>query len=246
MRYKADLHIHTVLSPCGDLDMSPINIVEKANELGLNIIAITDHNSCKNAKVIANIAAKNGILVLCGAEVTTSEEVHCVCLMPDDASLLEFQDFIDSKVIFFPNSVEKFGYQLVIDENEDVIEEIPHLLINAIDCDIKSLQVKVDELGGIFIPAHVDRSSFSLSSQLGFVPPDLQFDVMELSYHAERNHFLENFSWFQNYKYIRSSDAHFVNDIAKIFTEFELEMLDFQHVKKALKGDEKNYVVENK
>lgn len=234
MRYKADLHIHTVLSPCGDLNMSPVKIIEAAKLKGLDIIGITDHNSTLNSLTTARLGQDSGVLVLCGAEITTREEVHCLCFMPDSESLYKFQLYINSHTIFYPNNVDKFGYQLVVDECENIIEEIPGLLINALDCGIDELQKTVYEFNGIFIPAHVDRTGFSLSSQLGFVPDGLRFDALELSKYAEKNDFMNKFPWFNNYSYIKSSDAHFINDIGSVFTEFDMESASFENVRMAL------------
>ncbi len=243
MRLKADLHIHTVLSPCGDLEMSPSAIVERAVELGLNIIGIVDHNSTLNANVARKIGEEKNVFVMMGAEVTTREEVHCLCFMPNELVLDEFQHFIDSKLVYYPNDVTKFGLQLVVDSFENILDEIPHLLINALDCSITELQQKVYELNGIFIPAHVDRSSYSISSQLGFVPEDLKFDLLELSSFAEKNNFFDKFPWFVDYKYIKCSDAHFLCDIAKVYTEMELEDASFESIRKAFVGDESNYLL---
>jgi PHP family Zn ribbon phosphoesterase len=110
VKYKADLHIHTVLSPCGDIEMSPVKIIDAAMSKGLNIIGITDHNSTLNAIVTAKLGEKAGIFVMCGAEITTREEVHCLCFMPNYEGLQHFQSFINSSTIFFPNNPEKFGF----------------------------------------------------------------------------------------------------------------------------------------
>ena len=111
--------------------------------------------------------------------------------------------------------MDKFGYQLVVDEDENVLDQVPHLLINALDLPMLELQKKVYELGGIFIPAHIDRPTFSLSSQLGFVPSGLKFHAMELSYYCKRNNykFLDDCPWFSDFNFIQSSDAHYVEDI---------------------------------
>ena len=240
MKFKADLHIHSVLSPCGDLEMSPSAIVATAKERGMDIIGLTDHNSTLNADVTRRLGEKAGLHVLMGAEVTTKEEVHCLGFMPTVEKLAEFQAFLDSRVVWFENDVDKFGYQLVVDEEENVLEQVPHLLINALDLPLLELQQKVYELGGIFIPAHVDRPSFSLSSQLGFVPSGLEFHALELSYHCRRGgyQFLKDCPWFAGYNFIQSSDAHFVEDIAKIHSELEMPSFSFENFKAALRQGE--------
>ena len=171
---------------------------------------------------------------MCGAEITTREEVHCLCFMPSYEALLHFQSFINSRTIFIPNNPDKFGFQLVVDEEENILEEIPSLLINALDCGIEELQIVVDDFNGIFIPAHVDRPSYSLSSQLGFVPDGLKFDAMELSKYAERNEFFFKYPWFKECNYIKSSDAHFIKDIGCVFTELEMEHISFENIRLAL------------
>ena len=240
MKFNADLHIHSVLSPCGDIDMSPSAIVATAKERGLDIIGITDHNSTLNAAVTQRLGEKVGLHVMMGAEVTTREEVHCLGFMPTVEKLAEFQAFLDSRVVWFENDVDKFGYQLVVDEDENVLEQVPHLLINALDLPILELQQKVYELGGIFIPAHIDRPSFSLSSQLGFVPEGLCFHAMELSYHCRKNgyQFLKDCPWFGGYNFIQSSDAHFIADIAKIHSELDMPCFSFDNLKTALRQGE--------
>ncbi|NLZ19098.1 MAG: PHP domain-containing protein [Bacteroidales bacterium] len=240
MKFHADMHIHSVLSPCGDIDMSPSAIVTTAKERGMDIIGLTDHNSTLNADVTRRLGEKVGLHVLMGAEVTTKEEVHCLSFMPTVEKLAEFQAFLDSRVIYFENDVDKFGYQLVVDEEENVLDEVPHLLINALDLPMLELQQKVYEMGGIFIPAHIDRSTFSLSSQLGFVPDKLKFHAMELSSNCRRNNykFLSDCPWFSDFNFIQSSDAHYVEDIAKIHSVLEMPFFSFDNFKDALRPGE--------
>ena len=166
--------------------------------------------------------------------VTTKEEIHCLGFMPNAEKLAEFQKFLDSKVIFFENDPDKFGYQFVVDEEENVLDEVPHLLINALDLPMLDLQKKVYEMGGIFIPAHVDRSTFSISSQLVFVPDKLKFQALELSYYAMKNNFFDKFPWFSDYNYIQSSDAHYIDDIGKISSVLEMDSFSFDNLKNAL------------
>ena len=240
MKFKADMHIHSVLSPCGDIDMSPSAIVATAKARGLDVIGLTDHNSTLNADVTRRLGEKAGLHVLMGAEVTTKEEVHCLSFMPTAERLAEFQAFLDSRVVFFENDPDKFGYQLVVDEDENVLDEVPHLLINALDLPMLELQQKVYEMGGIFIPAHIDRPTFSISSQLGFVPDRLKFHALELSYYCRRDgyRFLEDHPWFSDFNFIQSSDAHFTEDIGKIYSVLEMPSFSFDNFKDALRPGE--------
>ena len=234
------MHIHSVLSPCGDIEMSPCAIVARAKERGMDIIGLTDHNSTRNADVTRRVGEQVGLHVLMGAEVTTKEEVHCLCFMPTTEKLIEFQAFLDSRVVFYPNDVDRFGYQLVVDEEENVLDQVPHLLINALDLPILELQQKVYAMGGIFIPAHIDRPSYSLSSQLGFVPDKLKVHAMELSWHCKASgyKFLDDCPWFSDFNFIQSSDAHFVEDIGKIYSVLEMPSFSFDNFKDALRQGE--------
>lgn len=120
---RADLHIHTVLSPCGDLEMSPLSILEAARKQKLDIIGITDHNSTRQSKIIRDAAKAFGIFVLTGAEVTTQEEAHCLAFFADDARLDVFQEYLDKHLPDFPNNPEKFGYQVVVDTQDQILYE---------------------------------------------------------------------------------------------------------------------------
>lgn len=120
---RADLHIHTVLSPCGDLEMSPLSILEAARKQKLDIIGITDHNSTRQSKIIRDAAKAFGIFVLTGAEVTTQEEAHCLAFFADDARLDVFQKYLDKHLPDFPNNPEKFGYQVVVDTQDRILYE---------------------------------------------------------------------------------------------------------------------------
>lgn len=234
LKYRADLHIHTVLSPCGSLNMSPIAIITKAQELGLDIIGITDHNSTRHCKLISNLAEKEGILVLMGAEVTTKEEVHCLTFFENDEKLLEFQQYLEMHLPPIPNDKEKFGYQVVVDEEEQIIDEIEFLLISALDQSIDQVERKVHSLGGIFIPAHIDRPSYSIISQLGFIPTDLQIDGIEISKNSNPEKMLPFLANHLNKSIIRSSDAHDLAQIGTAFTSFEMEEMNFKEIKLAL------------
>jgi 3',5'-nucleoside bisphosphate phosphatase len=235
-KYRADLHIHTVLSPCGSLDMSPVKIIEKAHKKGLDIIGITDHNSTRHCKLISKLAEPSGIFVLMGAEVTTREEVHCLSFFENDDQLSDFQNYLELHLPPVPNNTEKFGYQVVVDENEQILEEIEFLLISALDQSIEQVEQKVHSLGGIFIPAHIDRPSYSIISQLGFIPSDLLIDGIEISANCKVESIFPFLGKRKDLALLRNSDAHYEDQIGKVFTTFEMEHRSFAEIRLALHG----------
>jgi 3',5'-nucleoside bisphosphate phosphatase len=240
--YRADLHIHTLLSPCGDLEMSPANIVAKAKEKQLDIIGITDHNSTKHCLLTKRLAKKEGITVLCGAEVNTKEEVHCLAFFETDEKLALFQQFLEKQLPPVKNDVHRFGYQVVIDEQENIIEEVEKLLLTGLHAGINKVEQTIHELGGIFIPAHVDRPYCSILSQLGFIPPDLKANALEISRHTNAEEFDKQQSLGGKYTFLKSSDAHYVNDIGRAYSEMWLAAATFSEIKMALANENGRYV----
>ncbi len=228
--YRADLHIHSVLSPCSDLYMSPVNIIHKAKERKLDIIGITDHNSTKQCKVCREIGKKNGIFVLCGAEITTKEEVHCLTFFENDEILFAFQQFIDAHLPDVKNDVQRFGYQLLVDEEENIIDEEEILLNSALNISIDELAKKVHELNGLFIPAHVNRPKFSLISQLGFIPPDIKADALEITRHISKEDFLKLYPYLKAFPIIQNSDSHFLESIGEVTTIFEMNEISYVEI----------------
>lgn len=241
-QYRADLHIHTVLSPCADLEMTPANIVNRSKEKGLQIIGITDHNSTKNALLVKKLAQKAGIFVLTGAEITTKEEVHCLAFFEFENQLKQFQQFLDKNITVIPNPDGYFGYQPVVDENDNIIELIPNYLPAALKSSINEIQLKVDSLDGIFIPAHVDRPSNGLFSQLGFIPPGLKFDALGISSFNSEKHVRKHHVIHKEIALIRNSDAHYLNQIGEICTMFNIEERTFPEIKMALNRKDKRFV----
>lgn len=237
-KFRADLHTHTVLSPCGDLEMSPVNIVRKAKERGIDILGITDHNSTLHAPLIKELAAKEGIMVLMGAEVTTKEEVHCLCFFESEEYLSEFQKYLDQHLPKIPNDENKFGYQVVVNEKEEIVAEVECLLISGLEQSIEEIERKVHELEGLFIPAHINKTINSIISQLGFLPPDLKVDALELSQHITKEEFLKKNKYLSKHSFIKSSDAHYIENIGDVWANFFLEELSFEEVRKALRSEE--------
>ncbi|MDR2868683.1 MAG: PHP domain-containing protein [Bacteroidales bacterium] len=240
--FKADLHIHTLLSPCGDLDMTPENIVRIALQRGLDIIGITDHNSTRHCKLAEKYAKNRNIFVLCGAEVTTKEEAHVLSFFPDHESLDLFQQFLEEHLPNIPNDPDFFGDQVQIDEEMNIIYEEPRLLTSAIDCNIEQVSQKVHQLGGIIIPAHIDKSRNSIISQLGFIPFDLQYEAVELSIHGDKQKILEAHPYLKERTFLCDSDAHIPDLIGKVANNFHIPHRSFDEIKKALAGIEGRFV----
>ncbi len=235
-QFRTDLHIHTVLSPCGDLEMSPSNIVSLATIRGLDIIGITDHNSTKQCELVWKLGQSAGLTVIPGCEMTSREEVHCLGLFEDFDALRMFQNFLDRHRTFIPNKPLLFGYQLVVDEDENILEEVGNYLGASMDLSIEEIEQKVHELSGIFIPAHIDRPRNSLFSQLGFFPPELKVDALQISKNSDELAIRKEYMIGGEITLVKFSDAHFPDDLGKIFTIFEMESLTFGEIRKALHG----------
>jgi PHP family Zn ribbon phosphoesterase len=241
-QFRADLHIHTLLSPCGDVEMTPRNIVQKAKNSQLDIIGITDHNSTRNALLVKKLAEKEGVYVLAGAEVTTREEVHCLAFFEKEEELQQFQKFIDKNITKIPNDEKYFGYQPVIDEDENILEMIPYYLPAALKVGITKIQQQVETLNGIFIPAHIDRSVNGILSQLGFIPPGLKCDALGLSRHSSKKDVEQQYVLQNKNTLIRNSDAHYLEQIGEIYSLFNMNEVSFSEIKMALNQQGSRFV----
>ncbi len=230
----ADLHIHTQLSPCASLEMSPDRIIERALAKGISSIGITDHNTTLQCQVVRELGAEAGVEVIMGAEVTSKEEVHCLVFLPDDESLQKFQVFLELHLPPIINDPKRFGYQVVVDRHNNIVYEEPKLLISALDVSLDTLISTVHDLGGLAIPAHVDRQRFGLIGQLGFVPADLQADALEFSAATDRKRFLERYPGLKRFPLISGSDAHDPVQIGTRTTSFDNDKTDFLFLKKLL------------
>lgn len=235
--FRADLHMHTLLSPCGDLEMSPAIIAERARELELNIIGITDHNTTRHGALVKKLASPHGIFTLCGAEVTTKEETHCLAFFEYEEQLDLFEHYLSTHLPDIKNDTRLFGHQVVIDDQEMIVEEMDRLLISAINQSINQVEKKVHELEGIFIPAHIDRPKYSIISQLGFIPPDLKADAWEISVHTTSAAILKSYPYLSGQSFVRSSDAHFPHQMGSSVTTFFMEKFSFSEIKMALRGE---------
>ncbi|MBP7507545.1 MAG: PHP domain-containing protein [Prolixibacteraceae bacterium] len=242
-RFKADLHIHTVLSPCGSLEMSPKIIVEHALSAGLDIIGITDHNSTRQSQIIRDYACEKGLHVICGAEVNTAEEVHCLALFEKDEELNEFQSFLDIKLKNIKNNPDIFGYQVYVDVNEKILGMEERLLISSLDADIYEVEEKVHILNGLFIPAHIFRPYNGIINQLGFIPSNLKADAFEVSSINDISSLNQTLRIPYKGTFIKNSDAHTPRMIGKSFTTFEMESLSFAEIRMAFADENGRKVI---
>jgi 3',5'-nucleoside bisphosphate phosphatase len=240
---RIDLHIHSVLSPCGELEMSPANIIAEAQVQNLDMIAITDHNSTRQARVIREMGKQVGVKVLYGAEVTTREDVHVLCLFQNKELTSEFQVFLDKYLPDIKNKEDLFGFQVAVDAEEQIIHNEKRLLLSAIDKRIDEVEQKVHSLGGLFIPAHVDRQAYGLFSQLGMMPDGLKVDALEFSYRMRDDELKQKYQKTADYVLLTSSDAHRVNDIGRAVTLIKAKKPTFRELRKALRNEKGRHVI---
>jgi PHP family Zn ribbon phosphoesterase len=233
-RFKADLHIHSCLSPCGDLDMSPRAIVSKSLETGLDLIAVCDHNSAENAAAVIRAACDKGLWVLPGMEISSREEVHTLAIFDRVDQALQMQDLVYSR-LRGTNRPELFGDQVVANEFDEVEGFNDRLLIGAVQISLANLVKEVHRLGGLSIASHVDRPSFSILSQLGFVPKDLDLDALEVSLHTDRESAKKEIPGVAEYALLAFSDAHFLTDVGVASTSFLMEAPCVAEIRLALK-----------
>ncbi len=233
--YKADLHIHSVLSPCGGLEMSPKNIFDAAKKRGINLIAITDHNSMKNCVAYQKVAQQYGIFFLYGVEIQTVEEIHIIALFDNKENALYFDKLLYNSLIPIKNSPDYFGDQVIIDENENIIgfEEIA--LINSTIWDYDTTIKHVVDCGGFCFPAHIDASAFSVIGQLGFLPKNKNIIALGITKRCNIQTLLKNYPYLKNYSFIKNSDAHYVKDVGTGYTNFFMEKPILSEIKQALK-----------
>lgn len=234
MNLYYDLHIHTALSPCGDEDMTPNNIVNMALLKGLDIIAITDHNSCENVQAIIEVAEKTSLLVIPGMEIETAEEVHVVTLFPNLEQAMAMQKIIYNTLPSVQNPKHIFGSQLIFNAKDEIIGENPQLLLTACALSLTEIFRMVQSLQGVAIPAHIDRSSYSILSNLGWFPQELYIPTIEVSMNSS---YEKACTQYPDKKILQSSDAHYLGDIAEPLHTLNVESKTSQQVIQYLKFD---------
>ena len=203
-----DLHIHSCLSPCGDDDMTPGNIAGMASLLGLDAIALTDHNSAKNCPAFLKMADQFGLIAIPGMELTTAEEVHVLCYFSTLKDALAFDGYVEDRILPIPNNPQFFGNQIRIDESDEPCGTFDTLLISATDISFDQVYDLVKEYNGIMVPAHLDKNSTSLLSNLGMIPENSKFRIAELRHPENLKTLKEAHPYLQKCHILSSSDAH--------------------------------------
>lgn len=214
-KYRCDLHIHSALSPCADDDMTPGNIVAMSKLKGLDVIALTDHQSLGNVRSAMKFADEFNIKVIPGMELETAEEFHSICLFPELEAAEEFEKIVQSLMPKILVKEEIFGSQWYFDENDDKTHKEKYLLTVASRLTFEEAQAFVRDLRGVIIPAHIDRSSYSIISVLGGIPEEFRGNCLEISSICNLNMFLKQYPEIKNFRLISSSDAHYLKDISE-------------------------------
>lgn len=231
--FKADLHIHTCLSPCADASMLPERIIKQAKSKSLGIIGICDHNSSENVSAVQAAGKRSGILVLGGMEISSREEVHILGLFGDNNSLRRMQEII-YKNLPGNNKEDHFGQQLIADERDKIIGINSRLLIGAVNLGVEKIVALIKSLGGLAVASHIDRESFGIIAQMGFIPEGLGLDALEVTADCPLGKIAEYKKY--GFSIVKSSDAHFLQDIGRACTVFSLNTPEFSEIKLALRN----------
>ena len=236
MKYYYDLHMHSCLSPCGDMDMTPNNIVGMSKLLGLDVIALTDHNSVLNCEAVMKLGAENDLCVIPGMELTTMEEIHVVCLFPTFQKALLWNEFVKEHQMQFPNRVDIYGRQVIMNELDEEIGEVDNLLILATDISVMNVKELVENFDGVCYPAHINRDSMSIISSLGDIPPECDFKTAEVSSSGNIDELKAKYPILNNMLIVRDSDAHYLENMKDAENYFELDNLSIDTVLQKLKN----------
>ncbi len=212
-RYLLDLHIHSVLSPCGDILMTPGNIIKEAARQGIDIISITDHNVTGNVKSAIELGKAKNITVIPGIEVQSREDIHLLSYFNKLNDLKKYGKIIYEGLNKIKNDEDKFGPQILVDENDEFIGKEDRLLINSTDYSINELVSLTHQHNGIPVPSHAERS-FGIIKNLGFIPEDLNISFVEMNFNETIEEYLKKFSYLKKFKLLKNSDSHYLEQIS--------------------------------
>lgn len=233
---NADLHVHTCLSPCASLDMTPVKIVEEAIRNKLSLVAITDHNSAENAAAVIRAARGTDLCVIPGMEVTTAEEVHLVALFDSVEEAEALQEVVFENLLPGENDEDLFGVQVIANEFDEVEGFNKRLLIGSTTLELTVLVDTIHRLGGLAVAAHIDRERFGLIGQLGFIPEGLELDAVEVSRAVRLEDAPARFVGCERFPFITASDAHELAAIGASATAFRLARPAMDELRLALAG----------
>jgi hypothetical protein len=235
MSVRADLHVHTALSPCGDEEMSPPAIVDAALAAGLDMIAVCDHNSAGNASAVGE-AAGGRLTVIAGMEITTVEEVHIVGLFPTTAAAANAADEVRRSLPPADGDYTRFfGEQYLMSADGTVYGREPHALALATVLRLDEAVALIKRFGGLVVAAHIDRPTFGVIAQLGFFPHEAGFDAVELSRHAPAGSPAAAACAAYRLPVVRSSDSHYLEDVGCVATDLTLEAPTYPELVLAVK-----------
>lgn len=227
--FRADLHVHTCLSPCADLDMTPRTVVRQALRAGLDIIAVCDHNSGENVPAVRRLARAAGMVVIPGMEVTSREEVHVLALFEHTRQLGAMQRLVYAHL---PDrgAARAPGQQLVVNERDEVVRFNRKLLHGAVSLSLEDTVDRIHSLDGIAIASHIDREGFGIIGQLGFIPPGLPLDALEIAFGDT------SAAGATSLPFVTSSDAHQPDVVGSKFTTFYMAAPSLREIREALGG----------
>lgn len=229
-KFRADLHIHSVLSPCASLEMSPKKIVEAARKKEIDIIGIADHNSIWNLETFSKLA-DDDLHILYGMELQTESESHLLILFDDYNNAYNFGTKIYDKLPDIENKPDIFGDQPVVDEKDNILRFEKKLLLQSVLIDIYEAFKLAKKYNGLVIPSHINRDTYSIVSQLGFIPEDIKFDAFEIDKNMTVDSAISKYG--REYIFVKNSDAHYLKDIGTATTNYHIKEVTIEELKKA-------------
>ncbi|MBW6514246.1 MAG: PHP domain-containing protein [Candidatus Syntrophosphaera sp.] len=241
--FRADLHLHSVLSPCGGLEMSPSGLIARIKALGIDWMAITDHNTLANCPAYYAVAAKAGINFIWGVELQTSEEIHILVYFDAPQAAQTFGNQLYDSLLPLANDTDFFGDQVIIDENENILGMEPKALINSSAWDLSTAVGKARELGGYCVPAHIDAEVNSIIGQLGFLPEEPEFDLFGITAGANPETLLRGHAKLAGKSFLRASDAHYLADVGSGVSRLWVREASVAELAKAALGLEDRKIV---
>ena len=238
--FNADLHIHTCLSPCADIDMTPKRILNQARKAGLHIIAVTDHNSVENFPALLELSTDT--FVLPGMEITTSEEVHILAIFPSYENALKVQELVYQDLPIQKDSRIAFE-QMVVNAQGQLVHFLERHLIDPVKRGIREMVNIIHSHEGLAIASHIDRELYGILGSIGEIPSDITFDALEISYRTPKQEANQRFASYRHLPWLWSSDAHQISQIGRSPTKMLLKEPSFEEISKALKGEDGRKIV---